>query len=482
MSDPISVSSRTTSSDAVAFAKAVSDAGAANQRIVVDHVNHGGGVDSTGNTIEASVTWHTEDRGSRLVGWIKDLATGYSRKVTNATQALLESGRSSTARGAERSALFGDVRRVTHQLSGHRGNVAKAFNQRLSQQLNIVPQDQLLPDVGAAKIAVTKPTVAETSLPKLKLNLVAVTDRETGVSRAPTNAEKANWQYASDVETRSFRENSFSKNVSDSKAQSSDEAWAAAFKKDAWAPRDFALKAEDYLPADPNIDLALREVVQRLDKREHQSGYEVGQSFKSRDDASVPATPHFVERLKIPARDVDLDGNDPFSQVLQDLGFDRELAEQGWFAKPYSERLTVALQNAATLGDVTRAEATLIAAQTAEAVIREELAEVGLPGFKSSILRSDGGIQPETLNAAQIRFNDHVRERRVTEDSIDWVVATFSQDQSAKGIVTERLGALVDMPQEEAAEWLAQVFINRFEGAVANGSLNPMLFEPGALA
>lgn len=62
-----SIVNRGTTSDAVAFAKAVSDAGGANKRVVIDKVTTASLDRESGKVIEASVTWHTEDRGSRFV-------------------------------------------------------------------------------------------------------------------------------------------------------------------------------------------------------------------------------------------------------------------------------------------------------------------------------------------------------------------------------------------------------------------------------
>lgn len=137
-----SISNTATTSDAVAFAQAVSAAGAANKRVVIDSVSRG---DSgpNGAPSSVSVSWHTENRGSRFVSWIKDLSSGYSRKIRNATDLLLQKGQQAEAGGEQRRSVFNNVRQITAELKNHRGNVAKAFHVRLGDSLQNVPKHEI---------------------------------------------------------------------------------------------------------------------------------------------------------------------------------------------------------------------------------------------------------------------------------------------------------------------------------------------------
>jgi len=239
------------------------------------------------------VTWHTENRGSRFVSWIKDLATGYTSKVNGAVDALISGGRGVDAGSAERTALFGDVRNLSGELQGSRGNVAKAFHQRLNVVIQLVPARDLQPADDDSEIPITVPPQS--------------------VAR-PTNQPSA---------------------IS-------------------------------------GIDAHIIGLVAQLNARDAREDFQVGGSFKGRDDALAVVSSDYIEALSVPKADEVIDNDDPFNLVLQDVGLDLESARQEWFAEPYALLLQGRLQVAQQSGNINRAEALTIASQVAEEVIRAE--------------------------------------------------------------------------------------------------------------
>lgn len=372
MSGPTTIVSSSTTSDAVAFAKAVADAGASNKRVVIDSIASGN-PDASGNGKAASVTWHTENRGSRLVSWLKDIVTGYSNKVTRATEALIKDGRAESDGSASRKSVFSNVRQITAELKNQRGNVAAAFNQRLGDDLRALPTTEFKTDGDPSEIdIVPKNREKEESanpLANVGLSLVSLVDEHTGTRRAPTSEERTTYLHSKDVETRRFKVDSVADQISAYRNIDDRDTENARFFNSAWSPRDFKLQPKDYQPGYANLSAVLDNSVAHYDAREQEDGYVVGANFTTRPDANVRATEHFIERLAVPANDVELDQEDPFNLVLNDTGLDREDVEQAWFAEPYTRLLESQL---ALAGPLSRAEALLVAAQVAEQVIRVE--------------------------------------------------------------------------------------------------------------
>lgn len=87
-------------------------------------------------------------------------------------------------------------------------------------------------------------------------------------------------------------------------------------------------------------------MVAQLNAKQSGEGYQVGGAFNGREDALVKVTPHYIDHLSVPGADVEVDTDDPFNQVLSDVGLDRETAEQKWFAEPYELLLKSRLQQA----------------------------------------------------------------------------------------------------------------------------------------
>ena len=484
-----SIVNRGTTSDAVAFAKAVSDAGGANKRVVIDKVTAASVDQSSGKLIEASVTWHTEDRGSRFVSWIKDLTTGYTGKVTVAVDALIKGGRDVNQGGSERKAVFESIRNLTDDLKGSRGNVARAFHRNLPNVSAVVPANDLLSVNDDSRISLAVPSgvtgqpevsSATNKLPPKpgSVTVHSVYDPETQQHREPTEVEQNTFKNAVDINTRRFPTPGFAEALK----RFGTEPSSAEFSKDSWATPNYKLQPENFRPVYDNFDVQIPHLVAQLNAKQSGEGYQVGGAFNGREDALVVVTPHYLEHLSVPGADVEIDTDDPFNQVLSDVGLDRETAEQKWFADPYELLLKSRLQQAQQaqqVGGVTRAEALTIASQVAEEVIRAEAGKIK-PDFSAEVFESDGKVRQGLIDLAKVPFEAYARERGVNAESVNWVVGHYSDDPYLEGFLKNRLASGPADDSQDPVVWLKDMFVERFEGAIKTKSIPLNVFEPSS--
>ena len=481
-----SIVNRGTTSDAVAFAKAVSDAGGANKRVVIDKVTTASLDRESGKVIEASVTWHTEDRGSRFVSWIKDLTTGYTGKVTVAVDALIKGGRDANEGSSARQTVFESVRRLTDDLKGSRGNVARAFHRNLPNVSGVVPANDLLSANDDSRINLTVPSgitgqpEASSATNKLSpkpgsVTVHSVYDPETQQHREPTEVEKNTFKHAVDINTRRFPSPGFAEALKGFGTEPS----SAEFSKDSWATPNYKLQPENFRPVYDNFDVQIPHLVAQLNAKQSGEGYQVGGAFNGREDALLVVTPHYLEHLSVPGADVEIDADDPFNQVLSDVGLDRETAEQKWFAEPYELLLKGRLQQAQQFGGLTRAEALTIASQVAEEVIRAEADKIK-PDFSAEVFESDGKVRQGLIDLAKVPFEAYARERGVSSENVNWVVGHYSDDPYLEGFLRDRLASGSVDDSQDPVVWLKDIFVERFEGAIKTKSIPLNVFEPSS--
>ena len=270
-----------------------------------------------------------------------------------AVDALIKGGRDANEGSSARQTVFESVRRLTDDLKGSRGNVARAFHRNLPNVSGVVPANDLLSANDDSRINLTVPSgitgqpEASTATNKLPPKPGSVTvhpvyDPETRQHREPTEVEKNTFKHAVDINTRRFPSPGFAEALKGFGTEPS----AAEFSKDSWATPNYKLQSENFRPVYDNFDVQIPHLVAQLNAKQSGEGYQVGGAFNGREDALVKVTPHYIDHLSVPGADVEVDTDDPFNQVLSDVGLDRETAEQKWFAEPYELLLKSRLQQA----------------------------------------------------------------------------------------------------------------------------------------